>query len=54
LIGFVILAGSCKDINISAASISERTVQHVRAKQKWVNLHAELQDGQWHTSKVVV
>lgn len=47
------LAGSCKDIDISAASISQRTIYSIRAKQKWANLYAELQDGQY-MSKVYV
>lgn len=40
-------AGSCKDIDIGATSISQRTIYSIRTKQKWANLYAELQDGQY-------
>lgn len=47
-----IFAGYCKDTDISAASISQRTIYYFRAEQKWAHLYAELQDGQY-MSKVL-
>ncbi|XLR00383.1 hypothetical protein S83_066581, partial [Arachis hypogaea] len=39
-------SGPCKDINISAASLSQRTIYSVSTKQKWDNFYAKFQDGE--------
>jgi hypothetical protein len=44
---FVVFAGSCQDIDIGAVSISQGTIYSFRAKQKWTNIYAELQDGKY-------
>jgi hypothetical protein len=44
---FVVFAGSCQDIVIGSVVISQGTIYSFRAKQKWTNLYAELQDGKY-------
>ena len=47
------VTGSCQDINCTTASLSEGAIYIVGAKQKWIYLHAELQNSELLLSSVI-